>query len=203
MLGTANYMAPEQVRAEKPDHRVDIFSFGVVLYELFSGRKAFAADSFAATLYKIVHDEPEPLDRLNSDVPPALAAAVARAMAKSREDRYQNVADLARDLESVYGTAAGADPRFLRTHDFDPSHRSPTRAATSDYADALTTIGEPVTRTGSGPVPEAQTVAVPASHATPPPISPPAAGTTPAPAAASLGATASGPSGRRPSTRTG
>ena len=52
VVGTMNYMAPEQIRAEPVDHRADIFSAGVLLYELLSGRKAFAADSFAATMYK-------------------------------------------------------------------------------------------------------------------------------------------------------
>ena len=61
MMGTLNYMSPEQVRGERTDHRADIFSFGVVLYEMLSGRKAFQGDSFATTLYKILQDVPEPL----------------------------------------------------------------------------------------------------------------------------------------------
>ena len=56
MMGTINYMAPEQIRGERVDHRADIFSTGVVLYEVLSGRRAFEGDSFAATLYKILEE---------------------------------------------------------------------------------------------------------------------------------------------------
>ena len=69
MLGTLNYMAPEQVRGERTDHRADIFSFGVVLYEILSGRKAFQGDSFATTLYKILQDVPEPLQNIDASLP--------------------------------------------------------------------------------------------------------------------------------------
>ena len=69
MMGTLNYMAPEQVRGERTDHRADIFSFGVVLYEMLSGRKAFQGDSFATTLYKILQDVPEPLHNIDSTLP--------------------------------------------------------------------------------------------------------------------------------------
>ena len=69
MLGTLNYMAPEQVRGERTDHRADIFSFGVVLYEILSGRKAFQGDSFATTLYKILQDVPEPLNNIDASLP--------------------------------------------------------------------------------------------------------------------------------------
>ena len=69
MMGTLNYMAPEQVRGERADHRADIFATGVVIYELLSGRKAFQGDSFAATLYKILQEVPEPLDRSSPPCP--------------------------------------------------------------------------------------------------------------------------------------
>ena len=69
MLGTLNYMAPEQIRGERIDHRADIFSFGVVLYEILSGRKAFQGDSFATTLYKILQDVPEPLLNIDATLP--------------------------------------------------------------------------------------------------------------------------------------
>jgi serine/threonine-protein kinase len=72
LMGTINYMAPEQVRAERADQRSDIFSLGVVLYELFGGQKAFEGDSVASTLYKILEDVPEPLPDLDSELPAAL-----------------------------------------------------------------------------------------------------------------------------------
>ncbi len=102
MVGTVNYMAPEQLRSEKADHRADIFSLGVVLYELIGGRRPFQADSFASTMYKILEETPEPLERLAPNAPAGLIAIVDRAMAKSAADRYQLMSDLLRDLESAY-----------------------------------------------------------------------------------------------------
>jgi serine/threonine-protein kinase len=101
LMGTINYMAPEQVRAERADQRSDIFSLGVVLYELFGGQKAFEGDSVASTLYKILEDVPEPLPDLDSELPAALWKVVERALAKSREDRYQQVSALRGDLQEL------------------------------------------------------------------------------------------------------
>ena len=113
MVGTVNYMAPEQLRGERPDHRADIFSFGVLLYELLGGRKPFQGDSAAATMYKILHEVPQALDELDPAVGPALNALVDRAMAKAREDRYQRMTDLLRDLEAAYEPMRGADRRVI------------------------------------------------------------------------------------------
>ena len=98
MLGTLNYMSPEQVRGERTDHRSDIFSFGVVLYELLGGRKAFEGDSFATTIYKILQEVPEPLRNLDATLPQDVINIVDRALAKPREERYQDLDDVARDL---------------------------------------------------------------------------------------------------------
>ncbi len=98
MLGTLNYMAPEQVRGERTDHRADIFSFGVVLYEVLSGRKAFQGDSFATTLYKILQDVPEPLQNIDASLPHEVVRLVEKSIAKMKEERYQDLSDLARDL---------------------------------------------------------------------------------------------------------
>ncbi len=98
MMGTINYMAPEQVRGERADHRSDIFSVGVVLYELLGGRKAFEGDSFATTLYRILQEEPESLLHIEPALPPDLVAIVERALAKPRDERYQQMSDMLRDL---------------------------------------------------------------------------------------------------------
>jgi serine/threonine-protein kinase len=98
MMGTLNYMAPEQVRGERADHRSDIFSTGVVLYELFGGRRAFEGDSFGATLYKILEELPTPLRDLDPTVPPELEAMIDRAMDKSRESRYPHMSEMLREL---------------------------------------------------------------------------------------------------------
>jgi serine/threonine-protein kinase len=101
MMGTLNYMAPEQVRGERTDHRADIFSFGVVLYEMLSGRKAFQGDSFATTLYKILQDVPEPLLNIDSTLPPDLVWLVEKTLAKARDERYQDLTDVVRDLAII------------------------------------------------------------------------------------------------------
>ena len=101
MMGTINYMAPEQVRGERADHRSDIFATGVVLYEMLSGRKAFQGDSFAATLYQILQQVPEPLDRIDSTLPSQMVAIVERALSKPRDERYQQMSEMLRDLLTV------------------------------------------------------------------------------------------------------
>src|SRR6202022_417547 len=82
LMGTLNYMAPEQVRGERADQRSDVFSVGVVLYELLGGRKALEGDSVASTLYKILQETPDPLGKIDPAVPQELAAIVERALAK-------------------------------------------------------------------------------------------------------------------------
>ncbi len=101
LLGTINYMAPEQVRGDRADQQSDVFSIGVVLYELFGGRRAFEGDSAASTLYKILQEYPEPLWKIDSGLPRELTAIVDRALAKPRDERYPDVASLRRDLEML------------------------------------------------------------------------------------------------------
>ena len=111
MVGTVNYMAPEQLRGEKADHRADIFSFGVLLYELLSGRRPFQGDTAASTMYKILHEAPEPLELIDPALTPPLTTVVERSMAKAREDRYQQMTDLLRDLEAAYEPMRGIERR--------------------------------------------------------------------------------------------
>ncbi|HEY7474363.1 MAG TPA: protein kinase [Vicinamibacterales bacterium] len=110
MMGTLNYMAPEQIRGERIDHRVDIFSVGVVMYELLSGRKAFAGDSFASTLFKILNEVPEPLLRIDPTLPPDLVPVVERALSKPRDERYQNMGEMLRDLAVFRQFSFGDSP---------------------------------------------------------------------------------------------
>ena len=104
MMGTLNYMAPEQIRGERVDHRVDIFSAGVVIYELFGGKRAFEGDSFASTLYKILQESPTSLLELDPTLPVELIQIVERALAKARDDRYQHTSDMLRELTRVPAT---------------------------------------------------------------------------------------------------
>lgn len=99
ILGTPAYMSPEQVRGEPIDARTDIYSLGVILYEMLSGAPPFdtETDTPASVLYKQVHEKPPPL----ADVPPNLQAIVDKALAKDRSMRFQHVDELARDLETA------------------------------------------------------------------------------------------------------
>ena len=100
VMGTAAYMSPEQAQGLPTDARSDIFSFGLVLYELLSGRRAFAAETALATMAAIVRDEPKPLD-----APPALQSIVARCLRKSPADRFPSAADLRAALEQAAAVA--------------------------------------------------------------------------------------------------
>ena len=94
-LGTPNYMSPEQVSGAPVDGRSDIFSLGVVLYELLTNRKPFLGDNLTAISYKIVHEDFTPPAELSPEVPPEFNSIVARAMAKDPWNRYQRGKDLA------------------------------------------------------------------------------------------------------------
>jgi TolB-like protein len=96
IVGTAAYMAPEQIQGKTLDARSDIFSFGAVLYELLSGRRAFPGETTASVIAAILHSEPAPLDS-----PPALSRIVKRCLAKDPSERYQTMMELRSALESI------------------------------------------------------------------------------------------------------
>lgn len=100
-LGTIGYMAPEQVEGKKADQRSDIFSVGVVLYEMLTGQQPFRKDSNAASLRATTEKTPEPVARYKADVPEGVQQIVDKALEKNRETRYQHIDDLLADLKRV------------------------------------------------------------------------------------------------------
>jgi serine/threonine-protein kinase len=100
-LGTPAYMSPEQVKGEAVDHRADIWSLGVVLYEMVAGQLPFKGEVEAAVSYGILNQEPEPLTGLRTGLPIELDRVVSKALAKDAEERYQHVADLLADLRAI------------------------------------------------------------------------------------------------------
>ncbi|HVP35980.1 MAG TPA: serine/threonine-protein kinase, partial [Terriglobales bacterium] len=97
-LGTAAYMSPEQAQGEEIDQRSDIFSFGVVLYELLTGKLPFRGEHIPAIIYSILNENPEPVSRYKSNVPDGLQRIVDKALSKDRKERYQHVDDLLADM---------------------------------------------------------------------------------------------------------
>jgi formylglycine-generating enzyme required for sulfatase activity/dienelactone hydrolase len=113
-IGTPPYMSPEQFRSERVDHRTDVWSFGVVLYEMIAGRMPFQGETEAALMYSVLEMEPEALTALRTDVPVELERVVRKTLAKDPGRRYQHVEDLLVDLKAIRKVPVGAAPKPKR-----------------------------------------------------------------------------------------
>jgi len=109
VMGTVGYMSPEQVRGQEADHRTDIFSFGVILYEMLSGRRAFGGESAVEVMNAILKEDPPELGETNSKVSPQLEKIVRRCLEKKPERRFQSASDLGFALEAL---SAPSDSRL-------------------------------------------------------------------------------------------
>ena len=120
VMGTVGYMSPEQVKGQPADPRSDIFSFGAILYEMLSGRRAFRGDSAVETMSAILKEDPPDLSDTNRKLPPGLERLVRHCLEKAPAQRFQSARDLAYDLESLTGVSgasvavAAAAPRRSR-----------------------------------------------------------------------------------------
>lgn len=112
-MGTVAYMSPEQLKGKAVDHRTDLFSTGVMLYEAITGRHPFSADHDATLQHNIINLDPEPLARYKTGVPEGLQQVVTRALEKDSELRYQSAADLLADLRRL--RRRGSDSDHSRT----------------------------------------------------------------------------------------
>lgn len=121
-LGTIAYMSPEQAQGMAVDHRSDLFSLGIVLYELIAGTTPFRRSNDAATLHAIVHDSPDELTSSQGEVSPQLRSVVARCLAKKPGERYQSADELTADLRSlVESTSSGSSQPATAVSDARPS----------------------------------------------------------------------------------
>jgi serine/threonine-protein kinase len=129
LVGTPSYMSPEQARGEKLDFRSDIYSLGVVVYELFSGRVPFRGDSPLSVILKHIHDPP-PLEGPGTErLPPSVIPILARALPKRRDDRFQSAAEMGQALRAAGGGAdtvpssrpMGTEAAPVTTHVYPPT----------------------------------------------------------------------------------
>jgi serine/threonine protein kinase/Tol biopolymer transport system component len=184
VMGTAQYMSPEQARGLEVDARTDIFSLGVVLYEMIAGREPFGGETATDTLSNILQKEPPPLARFAAGVPPELERIVAKALRKDREERYQVVKDLLLDLKSLkqelefaaMRERAGVATELRHTGQTDDvsqprigSHANETRLAshaqTADSEHASLQTHEPASRTNENRTAEMTTGVAPQMRA--------------------------------------
>jgi len=110
VIGTAGYMSPEQIRGERLDIRTDLFSFGMVLYEMATGQRAFEGGSAPVLREAILNRTPKPAQELNPGIPPGLAKIVRNALEKNRDQRYQNVSEIRTDLEVLKREVTAKNP---------------------------------------------------------------------------------------------
>jgi eukaryotic-like serine/threonine-protein kinase len=106
VMGTPSYMSPEQVKGRAVDGRTDIFSLGVMFYEMITGEKPFPGESITTVIYKIVNEEPVPPRTIDPTIHPGISAAVMRALAKEPEDRYQSCHEFLENLRNFRNVTA-------------------------------------------------------------------------------------------------
>jgi len=172
IMGTASYMSPEQIMGQPVDGRADLFSAGVLLFEMLGGKKPFAGDSATAVVYQIMHVEPPTIRSVVPDLPDALDEIVSRALQKKADDRYSRASEMASDLQMVKmmldlplnsgdgsmaaaaaGTGASAAPRMSTDKLFattigmkKPSGPMPPPRAATDSAVAAPVVAPPETK---------------------------------------------------------
>ena len=129
-MGTAGYMSPEQVRGEKLDARTDLFSFGLVLYEMATGQRAFTGETAAIVQDAIVNEEPVAVSEINSTLPSKLVAVIDQALEKDRERRYQSASEMGADLRALRQRA----PRDRWVHDGYWLERLPSFFASQGFS---------------------------------------------------------------------
>ena len=166
-LGTSAYLAPEQIRGETLDRRTDVFAIGVLAYELLAYQKPFRGEHLSTILYRILNEAPEPLQTLVPEVPPALAAVVARAMEKDIQKRYPSMEAMRQDLISIHRQLMGRSGGFATSSvsqpaahpvPFDPDETIKTPSKGMETSQHVSAITPPSGALARAPEPEDQTM---------------------------------------------
>ena len=152
VLGTAGYLAPEQIRGGDVDRRADLFALGAILFEMITGRRAFAREHTVETLHAILHEAPPPVVDHRPDTPPALAVVVGRLLEKTPDARFQSAEDLVSTLEEI-GARVDLESRhamgaLARSTQVIVEHRRDTKARPHLWVAAAFTLATLVAGTG-------------------------------------------------------
>jgi DNA helicase-2/ATP-dependent DNA helicase PcrA len=154
IMGTVHYMSPEQILGRKIDQRSDVFSFGIVLYEMTTNRLPFSGESDVDTLHAILHDEPRPPHALSPDLPRDLSRIISKALAKRPKERYQRIRDIFDDIKELRRGLEGGGPRgTIKTKlVLKPVAAPAARVLKIDYEAALNQAQYQAVTTTDGPL---------------------------------------------------
>jgi len=141
ILGTVSYMSPEQARGETLDQRTDIFSLGVVLYEMVTGERPFKGKSAIDILHAIINQEPAPATEFNSQLPPELSDILAKALAKEAPERYQHAGDFELDLRRFKRALESNSLISTQRSAISPGAQKPTLTVATIIVGALVVLG--------------------------------------------------------------
>ena len=123
MVGSPRYMSPEQAQEAELTHQTDLYSLGVVIYELLAGRTPFQAENLSRLIYRIVHDAPPPVRTLRADIPPELEAIVMKALARDRAQRYAMGNEMAADLSQAFDHLDGVEAHVEEQERFESARK--------------------------------------------------------------------------------
>ena len=157
IFGTPEYMSPEQARGDRPDHRVDIYAVGCILYEMLTGDVPFRAETFMGVLTKHMFETAEPISKRAPNVPADVEAVVMRALAKDREQRFQTMKEMSLALAACGGMVAaegwGDEPSMVASGPIDPSLPGFGMVRMTGVGSAVMPVADP---SGRIPLPSAE-----------------------------------------------